>query len=91
MEHALESSVRYHQKHVSKREVALRMVDLDNFKTINDTFGHSVRDIVLQAVADRLKKNIRKSETVAHIGSDEFTVIFENITGELECTTLLED
>lgn len=67
-----------------KKKVALLYIDLDRFKPINDTFGHEVGDTVLQEVARRLMASVRKSDTVARIGGDEFVVILQNIQDKHE-------
>ncbi len=67
---------------VAKRErksVALMMMDLDRFKEINDTMGHHSGDLVLQAVAARVRSALRESDTVARLGGDEFAMVLPGV------------
>lgn len=57
------------------RQVGVFFLDLDRFKVINDTQGHSVGDLVLRSVAQRLKKFIREGDTFARLGGDEFVIV----------------
>lgn len=74
--HALAFSAR------SGTEGALLFIDLDNFRTLNDTLGHNVGDLLLQQVAKRLETCMRRSDTVARLGGDEFVVMLEGMSGE---------
>jgi len=64
----------------NQTEVALMLLDLDNFKTINDTLGHYAGDILLQDVAVRLSSAVRKSDTIARLGGDEFIVVLTDLS-----------
>lgn len=63
----------------NKQRLALMVLDLDQFKDINDTLGHSVGDQLLQAVSNRLAKLLRKTDTIARMGGDEFLLLLPKI------------
>ncbi len=63
----------------SQQMAAVIFVDLDGFKNVNDTFGHEFGDIVLKVTADRIKAEIRETDTVARIGGDEFVIIMSRL------------
>jgi len=62
-----------------KQRFALCFLDLDDFKRINDSFGHLIGDQVLKSIADTLNQTVRDSDTVARLAGDEFTIILDNV------------
>ncbi|MFL1403902.1 diguanylate cyclase domain-containing protein [Marinobacter sp. M1N3S26] len=69
---------------------ALMFVDLDNFKDINDTWGHDMGDQVLEQVADRLRGVLREHDVLARLGGDEFVVLVQNIDRREHAVTVAE-
>ena len=74
LQHAIAASSR------SGRYCALLFIDLDNFKTLNDTLGHDAGDLLLQEVSRRLATCLREGDTAARLGGDEFVVLLENLS-----------
>ena len=66
---------------------ALLFIDLDNFKTLNDTLGHDMGDLLLRAVSARVKSSVRGADLVARLGGDEFVVMLEQLGDTLEEAT----
>ncbi len=76
----LERAVTTARRH--QRTGALLFCDLDDFKRVNDAFGHAAGDAALVTVADRLSEQVRAADTVARLGGDEFVVLLEDVTAE---------
>jgi len=84
LEHELERSRR------DKRMLAVILFDLDRFKEVNDTLGHSIGDLLLRELGGRLKGCLRHSDTVARMGGDEFFMLLCDITGEKDADVIAE-
>jgi len=78
------------QSNRNETSFAILYIDLDNFKSINDSKGHTFGDLVLKEASLRLKQSIRNSDTVGRIGGDEFIVLLEEISGKDDISMLAE-
>lgn len=84
VEHAMERCSR------TGRMVAVLFLDLDDFKTINDSLGHGTGDLLLIAVGERLRASCRPADSIARLGGDEFAVLLEDLTGPAEATDVAQ-
>jgi len=82
LEHALTTAKRHNSL------VSVLFIDLNDFKQVNDTYGHQTGDNLLRMVAERLHKRIRESDTLARLGGDEFGVLLEHIEDEEGAATV---
>lgn len=85
LEFSIASSKRY------KTVGAVMFLDLDHFKSLNDTLGHHVGDLLLIEIGNRLKKCVRETDTVARLGGDEFTVLLDTITRSEDAAVVAEN
>jgi diguanylate cyclase (GGDEF)-like protein/PAS domain S-box-containing protein len=77
-------------KHKPGDEYAVMVIDLDDFKTINDSLGHDVGDRLLMEVAEQLSAVIRQGDVLARLGGDEFALLIDNITDDHICAIVAE-
>ncbi len=82
----LEHAIRKAQR--SKQRLALFFIDLDRFKSINDSLGHMVGDILLKSFSERLTGTTRQIDTIARLGGDEFTLILDSVNGAQEAAVV---
>jgi len=88
LELRLEDNIRRANRRHEK--LAVMFIDLDRFKTINDTLGHHVGDLLLIEVAKRLRAEIRESDTVARLGGDEFVVMLTDLESQEDVAVIAE-
>ena len=79
-----------HRAQRDSLRLAVLYLDMDNFKQINDTFGHTTGDHLLREVAYRLRQCVREADTVGRLGGDEFAVLLNNISRQEDATLVAE-
>ncbi|MFZ5524009.1 MAG: bifunctional diguanylate cyclase/phosphodiesterase [Pseudomonadota bacterium] len=72
------------------QEFALMYIDLDNFKYVNDTFGHHLGDLLLSRIAERMRKSLRQGDFVARLGGDEFAIIMSDFSDNSQIREVAE-
>lgn len=72
------------------QETVIIILDIDDFKTINDTYGHPVGDSILKQLAALLKNNVRETDTVSRFGGEEFIIFMPNTTLEMARPLLID-
>jgi diguanylate cyclase (GGDEF)-like protein len=79
-------------KDASRRheKIGVLFLDLDRFKNVNDTLGHTLGDLLLKEVAERLRRNLRDSDTISRIGGDEFVVLVSQVTSEKDIAVVAQ-
>lgn len=85
LDHAIDRAARH------RETMALMLVDMDDFKLVNDSFGHDAGDKLIKAVGDLLSRSLRRADTVARLGGDEFAIIVENIDGSSDAISVADN
>jgi diguanylate cyclase (GGDEF)-like protein len=78
----VDRELRYRTDHTADRTIALIFLDIDRFKLVNDTYGHSLGDDLLVAAAGRMQSSVRPTDMVARIGGDEFVAVLKNVNAD---------
>lgn len=73
------------QRRSACEQIAIFYIDLDGFKAINDTYGHTVGDDFLRIVSENMVRSMRKGETLARLGGDEFVAVLDGVTNRADC------
>ncbi|MDD3482483.1 EAL domain-containing protein [Azovibrio restrictus] len=77
-----------HQAHRTRRPMAIMLLDLDRFKSINDSLGHAAGDVLLKSVSQRLSHLLREGDTLARLGGDEFALLLPEISSHADAASL---
>ena len=85
----LEQAIVRAERH--RESIALMVIDIDDFKLVNDSFGHEMGDKLIKAVGDLISKSMRRADTVARLGGDEFAIIIENIDGQDDAISIADN
>lgn len=83
----MEQAIAYNKR--NKSSLAIVFIDLDGFKEVNDTYGHSTGDDLLCCITEELKKTMRECDTLARIGGDEFVMILDELENPDQCSVIL--
>ena len=75
----------------SRTSMALMLVDIDDFKLVNDSFGHDAGDKLIKAVGELISKSLRRADTIARLGGDEFAVIIEGISSPEDAISIADN
>ena len=75
----------------SRTSMALMLIDIDDFKLVNDSFGHDAGDKLIKAVGELIAKSLRRADTIARLGGDEFAVIIEGIDGPEDAISIADN
>ena len=79
-----------HKAHRNQDKIAVLFIDMDRFKEINDSLGHAFGDKAIQEVAERIKSQIRETDTLARFGGDEFLMIFNDIDDSIDIVNIIQ-
>ena len=88
--HNRASTLRHLARFLATGDVGVLFIDLDDFKPVNDTYGHSVGDELLACAAERLRANVRREDIVGRLGGDEFVILYPGLSDPEQLADLRE-